>query len=284
MNYGGGFDMGPSQFAGGGFVPMSSPAGGMDAGFGGGQKGGGSRPLAQTMRDVTVRQLLRENTNGADDQFKVDGIELTMFFIVGRIVGRQESSTDVKLKIDDGTGVIEVTHYTEDANELINMTAQDWVPNTYVRVCGNMRMLNNKKSMMAFRIKVIKDFNEITYHNLQCIFQHLHLTKGVAPPAAAPQSFGTTPSLPVNQAPAPTSFPGSSAPSQLCADILAVYHSAEAVASPHGFSLDQVLGALQAQGHRYTMAQVQDSVDFMSNEGQLYSTVDDQHHKSTAMA
>ena len=64
--------------------------------------------------------------------------------------------------------------------------AQDWTVNTYVRACGNLRSLDNKRSMLAFRIKPVKDYDEITFHNLQCIFQHLHLTKGPMLPGAGP--------------------------------------------------------------------------------------------------
>ena len=45
--------------------------------------------------------------------------------------------------------------------------------NSYVRVCGHMRVLDNKKSMTAFRIKLIRDFNEV---RRQLPFSSLYLS------------------------------------------------------------------------------------------------------------
>ncbi len=154
-----------------------------------GSKSGGGQ---QTMRNVTIRQLIKECREGSDE-FKVDGVDLTTFFIVGRIVSRVNSAANIKFKIDDGTGAMDVLHHNEDSNELINNVAEEWVVNAYVRVCGHMRSMDGKRSMTAFRIRLVKDFNEVTYHNLQCIFQHLHFTKGAAAPpgAAAPVAGGS---------------------------------------------------------------------------------------------
>ena len=235
----------------------------------------GSRPVAQTMRNVTVHQILKEVSG--DDQYRVDGVDLSTFYIVGRIVDRSENSTALKLKLDDGTGAIEVIHYVEDTNPLIQMAAQEWVVNSYVRVCGHMRGMEGKQSVVAFRIKVVTDFNEITYHNLQCIFQHLHLTKGVAPPASGPPMM-----MPMQGQVAHHVQPAQQASgNKLHYDVLAVYN--EAANNDGGLSMTHVLETLRARGLSYTMPQVQSAVDFLTNEGQLYSTTDDQHHRSTSI-
>lgn len=40
--------------------------------------GGGSKQVQTTVREITVRQLLRENMSGASDDPRVDGVELAM--------------------------------------------------------------------------------------------------------------------------------------------------------------------------------------------------------------
>ncbi|KAG1671624.1 hypothetical protein FOA52_006855 [Chlamydomonas sp. UWO 241] len=273
-----GFDMGPSQFAGGGFVPSPAAGGAHDA-YGGGGGDKSNNKMAQTMRDVTVRQLIRENANASDDQYKVDGIELTTFYIVGRIIERHEGNTMLKLKVDDGTGCIEVVHYQDEDNELMNVAAQEWTVNSYVRACGTAR---SGRSMLALRIKPIKDFNEVTYHNLQCIFQHLHLTKGIAPAGSAPPAFGGAPA-------AAGGFgggaPGGSAPAsgveKLRADVLAVYN--EGGQTDRGLSVDDVLAKLTQRGVQINRTELLTTIEYLTNEGHLFSTTDDQHHKSTTM-
>lgn len=135
--------------------------------------------------------------------------------------------------------------------------------NTYVRVCGNMRSLDQKRSMMAFRIKVIRDFNEVTYHNLQCIFQHLHLTRGAAPPGSGPQAasvpgFGGRPGGAAaagaggfGGAPAG----GADGASKLHLDVMAVYNSVGA-GRDNGLSMTESLSELQRRGLPYTIQQV----------------------------
>jgi hypothetical protein len=51
-------------------------------------------------------------------------------------------------------------------------------PGCYVRVVGHYRSFNDKKSVVAYRIVPIVDFNEITYHFLECIHVHLQNTRG----------------------------------------------------------------------------------------------------------
>jgi hypothetical protein len=45
----------------------------------------------------------------------------------------------------------------------ISEVANEWQLNCYVRVCGHLRTLDHRKSMTAFRISLIKDYNEARY-------------------------------------------------------------------------------------------------------------------------
>jgi replication factor A2 len=53
--------------------------------------------------------------------------------------------------------------------------------------------------MNAFNIRAVSNFNEVTYHFLRAIFEHLHLTKGSAHggamPAAGGGGFGAAPAV-----------------------------------------------------------------------------------------
>lgn len=48
-------------------------------------------------------------------------------------------------------------------------------------------------SMNAFNIRAVSNFNEVTYHFLRAIFEHLHLTKGAQAAPAAAGGFGGNP-------------------------------------------------------------------------------------------
>lgn len=50
--------------------------------------------------------------------------------------------------------------------------------NTYVRVVGHLKSFKeNSRSLIAFGLSPVTDFNEITYHMLDVIHSHLALKK-----------------------------------------------------------------------------------------------------------
>ena len=48
----------------------------------------------------------------------------------------------------------------------------------YVRVVGALRSFNNARSLTAFSVRPVKDFNEVTQHNLEVIKCHLENVRG----------------------------------------------------------------------------------------------------------
>lgn len=53
----------------------------------------------------------------------------------------------------------------------------------YVRVIGQLKAFNNKRSINAQVLYLITDNNEIQYHMLEAIYVHLYHTRG-PPPAS----------------------------------------------------------------------------------------------------
>jgi hypothetical protein len=61
----------------------------------------------------------------------------------------------------------------------------------YVSVYGHLRTFAGTRSIVGYRIIVVEDFNQITYHNLHAIQVHLYHTKGAPPAAAADNTMAT---------------------------------------------------------------------------------------------
>ncbi|KAG2454687.1 hypothetical protein HYH02_000525 [Chlamydomonas schloesseri] len=291
MNFGAYGDAGASQFGGGGFMP--SPAPGHDnqygAGGGGQQKG---RSQNNSLRAFTIRHLLKETANVEDDRYKADGHDITTVTIVGKVTSYREQSTRVLLQLHDGTASMEVCSWVDDAD----MQAQkpiEWQVGRYVRVYGNLKTFEGKRSITAFAVKPVTDHNEVTYHFLQCVMQHLHLTKG-APPTGQPLApgkaapYGSTPA-----ATAPYGAPGggyggaapaAAAPAggDIHSDLKAVYNLPHATAAPNGLSVEAAHAELQRMGRaHYNLQQVMQACEYLAAEGVLYSTVNDTTFKST---
>ena len=105
----------------------------------------------------------------------------------------QQASTNHKYIVEDGTGQVEVTMWTNSDDTTFEIERrQQWVEGAYVKVIGSLRSFNEKRTVTAFDIKVIADQNELTHHFLESIWVHLKNTKSPAAAAGAAQpGFGS---------------------------------------------------------------------------------------------
>lgn len=108
---------------------------------------------------------------------------------------KKQQSTNVAFHIDDGTGVIQARVWTEpeDKSDYISQSLAnlEYASNpiisfhlfcccsagTYVRLIGHLQSFNGEKSLVAFRVIPITDFNEVTFHHLEVIQVHLANTR-----------------------------------------------------------------------------------------------------------
>ncbi|XP_010155643.1 PREDICTED: replication protein A 32 kDa subunit-like, partial [Eurypyga helias] len=131
----------------------------------------------------------------------------------------------------------------------------------------------NKKSLVAFKIMPLENMNEFTTHILEIVNAHMMLRKSLTSASRVPQSFpsagrsdmggyGGGGSLSVN---------GLTAHQSQVLNLIKNCHAAE------GMSLQE----LKLQLQNMSMSAIKQAVEFLSSEGHIYSTVDDDHYKST---
>eukprot|EP00877_Chromochloris_zofingiensis_P013461 jgi/Chrzof1/8369/Cz03g08020.t1 len=157
--FGGGFDS--HQFAGGGFMPTSQ---GQDAAYGGGTVQAKPRNQgSQTLRAVTIRQLVKNIADTDDDNYRVDGVELHNVTVVGKVLHVHDSNMRLNITIHDGTGEVEISHWisTDDGDSEVYNKKAEWRPGVYIRAYGHVRSFDRKKSIQAFSIRTIHDYNEV---------------------------------------------------------------------------------------------------------------------------
>ncbi|KAA8570758.1 hypothetical protein EYC84_000153 [Monilinia fructicola] len=106
---------------GGGFV---------QGGYGGSQGGsqdspGGSKTYGKdTLRPVTIKQILDAVQPHPDADFKIDGSEVTQLSFVGQVHSISTQTTNNTYKVDDGTGLIEVKQWIDNEVEPENAKAR----------------------------------------------------------------------------------------------------------------------------------------------------------------
>lgn len=241
----------------------------MSPGFGtpkaGQEKKSGNK--AQNLLPVTVAEVL--NAVQTDDKFFTGEIEVSQITMIGLVTSVKESPTRIDYEIDDMTGPpISVKQFVDNDESLPDSErAQPMRENTYVRVCGHVRSIGGKRIVAAFRMTPIMDMNELTYHNLEIVYSHLMLNK----------LMGST------------SGGGMSTANEQCVDnsggivsgLSSIQNQVHMLIrgnnSEQGADIDSVCHQLRGVPEKA----IRDAIEFLSSEGHIYSTIDEDHFKAT---
>ncbi|SAM00696.1 hypothetical protein [Absidia glauca] len=234
-----------------GFFPDNS---GGNTGSGNNQSTG-KKPLNEhSLRPVTVKQLQSVEVFAENTQtFFIDGAEVTQVKMMGVIRDVNEQSTNTTYRIEDGTGSIEVRKWN-DQNETNTSAAvkQVLLNDMYVVVSARLNNFNNRISLLALDIRPITDYNEITFHLLDAVYNHVKLKNKDDPMQI---SSGNT---------------GNSVYDQIYSVIIACKEE-------EGIHMAQIVQQLSG---RLSEMEIKNGVDYLINDGRCYNTVDEDHVRS----
>ena len=283
-NGGGGMGGGYEDQQQGGYLQGGSQ-GDATAGFGAGSSGKkGSTPLHLT---TTIRAVLKAPHDTDNTSVLVENKGFSRVLIMGKVSNVKAKETAKTLTLDDGTGSITVQIWANDDDPpLVVAQRQSIQDGIYAKCYGAPRRFNNEWTINSFYMAPIKDFNELTHHFLESMFVRLQLEKGpintsLASKGFSPSEFGgvggghNTFGVPISAAANSMNNPNAlSGNPKLVHDLFAQDHSTE-----EGYSISFVADKLKARG--LTLAQIVQICNGLVNEGHLYTTVDDDHFKST---
>ncbi|KAK2546279.1 Rpa2 [Columba livia] len=247
---------------------MQSPGGfGSPAGTQGEKK---QRIRSQSILPCTVSQLLA--AEHMEETFRIRDTEISQVTIVGLIRHAEKAPTNVLYKVDDMTAAPMDVRQWVDTDEAgsENVVVP---PGTYVKIAGHVRSFQNKKSLVAFKIMPLENMNEFTSHMLEVVHAHMVLRKSHMPAYRVPQSFSSAGTVDME------GYGGGSslAVNGLTAHQSQVLNLIKNCPVPEGMSLQE----LKLQLQNMSMSTIKQAVEFLSSEGHIYSTVDDDHYKST---
>lgn len=265
----------------------------------------------QSVTPMTIRQLVQasKSEDAGDDSVRLDGAVLTRVRLVGCVAGVEIGTTHALLTIEDATGRANLRKWYEGDEELTaqqERIRQEIAVHSYVVVHGEVRKNHGRVDVQVLNVRPVTDFDEVTHHFLEAIFVHLQRTRGPLRPGASAAGgatgggmlgslgLGSAGALPVGARPMSAGgFEGFSAYSAASARTSAAVPMAvegleervlaafrEAGPTDIGASIDTVAAMLA--GHHITPAQVRQAVDALSLEGHLYTTVDENHFKTTS--
>jgi len=262
MNVGGGFFLGSPN------ASDSSP-------------GGNKRVNAQSIRPVTIHQLTRvADQSHPDAEFMLDGAELGQITLVAKVSSLNKGMTWVSYDISDHTGTISVRQWVEGSSEEEegNTIEQD----SYVRVMGTLKTFNGKRNINCMAIHLIKDFNELVYHDLEVIYVHLALTRGVPNNGQGGSTTGQNHGNQSNYGANPYAQTNGHGSSEAYSDLAPIQRKIMSYIASLGNSdqlpLDGIETTAIARGcPGQSIDTIRDQISFLVTEGHLYTTTDDDH-------
>ncbi|XP_065174984.1 replication protein A 32 kDa subunit-B-like [Sycon ciliatum] len=261
--------------AGGGF----GGAGGFGSPMDGSQEKRKSFNKGQSLMPVTAAQLYAAR-HDEDGSFYVNERELNYVTFIGVVRTVEETSTTLSYSVDDMTGEpMQVRKYIQD-NETRRSECREGL---FVRVAGHLRSYNEtSRNVIAFVIQPVTEFNDITLHMLEVVHAHLYLKKGgsAAPAVKTEGAMGSTGMGAGSGGGAATGgmAMGSNAMG-FDKDQHQVYKAIMACRDTQGLNIRMLLD--QMRKHSIMEPAVRKAVDWLSQEGHIYSTIDDEHFKST---
>lgn len=235
---------------------------------------------------VTIRQIL--NQQQGQDEIMVDGLPVSQVCLVATVEAKIEKDTNTTYTVDDGTGKMDIQQFS-DRNGAENVS--DIPENALVKVHGSAKLHNGRPQVYVYNIQVVTDWNEMTHHMLTTVLTHLQNTKGPIP-GTAEASKGSTfgmgagtgglsmvPSagMSLNAAVNPA---GGAAGGDLKKAVLATYEELcnTVFTDGSGAGWQPALEHLNKNGHPISMDQLKKTVMHLANEGNMYTTLDEEHY------
>uniref|UniRef100_A0A2K5DAH1 Replication protein A 32 kDa subunit n=1 Tax=Aotus nancymaae TaxID=37293 RepID=A0A2K5DAH1_AOTNA len=211
---------------------------------------------AQHIEPCTVTQLLFATS--VDGVFQIGNVEISQVTLAGIIRHTEKASINNVYKIDDMTAApMDVRQWIDtDDTSSENIVVP---PETYVKVAGHLRSFENKKILVAFKIMPLE--------------AHMILSEASIQPSA-----GTAPLSNLGKSEAGY-FGGNSF---IPANVLTVAQNKvlnliKACPRPEELNFQDLKNQLK----HMSVSSIKQAVDFLSNEGHIYSAMDDEHFKST---
>lgn len=239
---------------------------------------------SQGLVPVTVKMISEASQSGDDKlNFMINGLEVTNVTLVGLVYNKEERASDVNFTLDDGTGRVVCKRWASEVFDTREMEAiQDGM---YVRLIGNLKSFQGKKQIVAFSVRPVTNFDEVTCHYIECIYFHLQNSKSQVQGFAStqPQMVDSSPNTSVRTSSsgyqtAPTNLSSSQFGidglkdcDQMILDYLQQPSCSERERGVHVNELSEQLKIPQNK--------IMNSIASLENEGLIYSTVDEFHYK-----
>jgi len=233
--------------------------------------GGTDRKRANNIVPVFIRDIL----DSGEDGMKVEGLEVGIATIVARVIGVQQGDTKATYTVEDNTGSLDAILWKDEQTG--KGMEDDIAEGQDVRVVGTVRANpgGDGRHMMTFKISPVSCDEEVESHKLEVSHSKLLIKnmneKENAAIGANNTNYGLSNSM-VGTGNAPAT-PANSFGNPKYDKIYKIVSATPAEEGISRFEVQKTANMPQNE--------VDNALEWLSNEGHVYSTMDEDHFKTT---
>jgi len=237
--------------------------------------GGSGESKAKRKQNVVPVQI-SEVLASPEEGFTVEGSEVGMVVVVGRVVSIEKAATKSTYHIQDDSGELEVIQWLEEGT-----SQPDFNEGSPVKIIGSIRTQGDKKHVMAFKITAVPSQEEYDAHMLEIVYSHLKLRQ--LQQKINGQIGGNDGTLSNSMMGGGLGVQGgnmnsSSGQSFGNKNYDLVYGMIRQSNDETGMERDSIFNQLRM---KMSKVEMDNALDFLSSEGHIYSTIDEDHFKTT---
>lgn len=238
---------------------------------------------SQGVFPMTVKQIAESLHSGDGKAITLGGAEVNNVKLLGLVMNKIEKITDVSFILDDGTGRMGIqrwVHEEADTNEMAVIRN-----GTYVKVNGHLKEFQGKITVMAFSVRPLSDFDDVTLHYIECIHVYISTTRkltnpsttGISSQIPVSNQLSAAPNMGLNNYMSPILASNKAISTDLSIQVSRVFDDPVNLSREHGLHLDEVARQLRVPVHA-----IRETIEHLVSEGNIYSTIDENHYKSAA--
>jgi len=236
--------------------------------------GGGKAKARQNVVPVMIGQIL----SSTDEEFTVEGLTVGMVILVGKVNSMEKAATKTVYHLEDDSGQVEVVQWVDE-----EARQEEHGEGSNVKVVGSIRSQGEKKHVMAFKISSVTSQAEMDGHLLSVELSRIKIRQlqekingqvsggGMGGGLSNSMMGGGLGSMPIISMSSSNQSFGNK-------NYDLVYGLIKGSMEEQGLNKDSIMN--QCQG-KLKKNEMEAALEFLSNEGHIYSTIDEDHFKST---
>jgi len=245
--------------------------------------GGGEGKKFSDRNDVTpvnVKLAFQDAVQAGEGTFELRGRELSEVVLVGTLRGVEAKMTNIAFTLGDEScdDLVEVIKWSDaDAASGAVAVPPGMEEGALVMVHGKLRTFQGKRSIMAHSVRLVTDPAEVEYHKAYMKFAEVHADKAAEREKGA-AAGGPPGMMGLRKGPSIVVAAPSNGMDACQTTVMNTFN--ERGTDDNGLHKNEVVQLLSGV---FKPDEVLSAIDYLVNEGHCYSTIDDDHFRSTAI-